>query len=132
MNKNTLLTTGGILNAIFVLFHVWLGYMIHVNPAISQADRPLMEMLNVGGLLMILFIAVASLFYKKEMLTTSLGKLVSLLNIALYWSRAVEEIIISPVTKPIILISCIVLGLIYLPLLSASKTEIEESKGVLN
>lgn len=132
MNKKVLLTIGGTLNAIFVLFHIWLGYMIHVNPAISQADRPLMEMLNVGGLLMILFITVASLSFKREMLSTSLGKLVSLLNIALYWSRAVEEIIISPVTSPIILISCFILGLIYVPLLFTSKKEIEEPNSVFN
>ncbi len=47
MNR-ILLRIGGVVNAFFVIFHVWLGYRIHTSPGIAAGDRPLMEMLNVG------------------------------------------------------------------------------------
>jgi hypothetical protein len=130
MNKRTLLLIGGIVNVIFVLFHIGLGYVIHVSPVISQADRPLMEMLNAGGLLLIAFLTIASLFYFDEVLTTKIGRLTILLCIALYWSRAIEEIFISPSFSIMIFVSCIFVGLIYLPLLFPARIQVEHSESI--
>ncbi|MCJ7484341.1 MAG: hypothetical protein MUO31_15435 [Thermodesulfovibrionales bacterium] len=47
------MSIGGVVNALFVIFHVWLGYHIHTSPGIAAGDRPLMEML--AGLYLFLF-----------------------------------------------------------------------------
>src|SRR5512136_2548037 len=103
MNR-ILLRIGGAVNAFFVLFHIWLGYRIHVSPGIAGYDRPLMEMLNAGGVLFILFFAISSLCYAQEMLGTKLGRLVLLFVFLLYGSRAIEEIMISPRFSPAIFV----------------------------
>jgi hypothetical protein len=115
MNR-ILLRIGGAVNALFVIFHVWLGYQIHTSPGIAAGDRPLMEMLNVGGVLFILMFAVSSLYYVEEMLGTKLGRLGLLFVFLLYGSRAVEEIIISPRFSPVIFIICALLAALYLVL----------------
>ena len=121
MNRKVLLTIGGVINLIFGLFHLFLGYMLHTNPNIPEGFRPLMEMLNAGGALMIFFMAFASLFYKEEMLTTKLGRLVIILTLLLYWSRAVEEATIAAGFSAVIFTSCILVGIIYFLLLIPSK-----------
>lgn len=115
MNR-ILLRIGGVVNALFVIFHVWLGYHIHASPGIAAGDRPLMEMLNAGGVLFILFLAISSLCYAQEMLGTKLGRLVLLFVFLLYGSRVIEEIIISPRFSPAIFIVCTLLAGLYLVL----------------
>ncbi len=112
MNR-ILLRIGGVVNAFFVIFHVWLGYRIHTSPGITAGDRPLMEMLNAGGVLFILLFAVSSLCYAEEMLGTRLGRVVLLFVFLLYGSRAVEEIIIAPQFSPAIFIVCALLAGLY-------------------
>jgi hypothetical protein len=115
MNR-ILLRVGGVVNTFFVIFHVWLGYLIHTSPGIAVGDRPLMEMLNAGGVLFILMFAISSLCYVQEMLGTKLGRLVLLFVFLLYGSRAAEEIIISPRFSPVIFIVCVLLAGLYLVL----------------
>jgi len=108
-----LLRVGGVVNAMFVIFHVWLGYHIHASPGIAAGDRPLMEMLNAGGMLFILLFAVSSLCYAQEMLGTKLGRLMMLFVFLLYGSRAIEEIVISPRFSPSIFTVCALLAGLY-------------------
>ena len=113
MNR-VLLRIGGVANALFVVFHVWLGYQIHTSPGIAAGDRPLMEMLNAGGVLFILLFAISSLCYAQEMLETRLGRLVLLFVFLLYGSRAIEEIVISPQFSAAIFVVCALLAGLYL------------------
>jgi hypothetical protein len=115
MNR-ILLRVGGVVNAFFVIFHVWLGYRIHTSTGIAVGNRPLMEMLNAGGVLFILFFSISSLCYAQEILGTKLGRLVLLFVFLLYGSRAIEEIIISPRFSPVIFIVCALLAGLYLAL----------------
>jgi len=105
-----------LVNALFVVFHVWLGYHIHTSPGIAAGDRPLMEILNAGGVLFILFFAVSSLCYAEEVLGTRLGRLVLFFVFLLYGSRAIEEIVIAPQFSPAIFIACALLAGLYLVL----------------
>ncbi|MCG2812093.1 MAG: hypothetical protein L6428_11680 [Candidatus Aminicenantes bacterium] len=99
-----------------MVFHVWLGYHIHTSPGIAAGDRPLMEILNAGGVLFILFFAVSSLCYAEEVLGTRLGRLVLFFVFLLYGSRAIEEIVIAPQFSPAIFIACALLAGLYLVL----------------
>lgn len=113
MNR-ILLRIGRVVNAFFVIFHMWLGYMIHTSPGIAVGNRPLMEMLNVGGVLIILLFAVSSICYVDEMLGTKLGRLMLLFIVLFNGSRAAEEIVISPGFSPVIFIVCALLAGLYL------------------
>jgi hypothetical protein len=117
-----LLIAGGILNTVFFLFHLFLGYQIHHLVQLTTPYRTLMEALNVGGVLFIFFFAYASFFHGKELLTTGLGRVVLLLVAALYISRAGEEFVLFKFT-PVIFGSCLLVGIIYVTLFAIALKE---------
>jgi hypothetical protein len=80
-------------------------------------------MLNAGGTLFIVLFTVASLVFTQEMLTTRLGKLVTLFVVLLYASRAIEEIIVAPQFSSFIFGICILISAIYLALLFYPRAE---------
>lgn len=61
-----LLIFGAIANALFFCFHLFLGWRIHHLVKLDPGLRSLIEMLNGGGALLILFLAVASLLVAAE------------------------------------------------------------------
>jgi len=112
-----ILIIGGVLNILLAVFHVFLGYKICQIQDIATNYRALMIMLNVGGTLFIIFFAVASLALTRDMLTTRLGKLVTLFVVLLYASRAIEEVIVSAHFSPFIFGTCILISALYFVLL---------------
>ena len=110
-----LLVAGGVLNALFFLFHLLLGYQIHHLGQLAPQYRALMEALNVGGVLFIFFFAYVSFFHGKELLETRLGQVVVLLVAALYLSRAAEEFFLFRFTAAIFG-SCALVAAIYIAL----------------
>jgi len=121
MNR-ILLLIGGLLNALFVVFHIRLGWQIHLIQTIPPGSKALMEMLNAAGIIFIAFIAYASLFCVRDVLGGVLGKVVLFTAFLLYISRAIEEIIISTRFSTLEFSVCLVMGVIYLiPLLRPEK-----------
>jgi hypothetical protein len=112
-----LLIIGGVLNLLLAAFHIFLGYKIYQIRDIAAGYRALMIMLNAGGTLFIVLFTVASLAFIQDMLTTRLGKLVTLFVALLYASRAIEEIIVSPKFSAFIFGICVLISAIYLALL---------------
>jgi hypothetical protein len=112
MNKR-LLFIGGILNGLFTVFHVLLGWQIHLTPGLSLQHRVLMQMLNVGGILMVAFATVVSLFYTRDLIGTGLGKATMILIALFYTSRAVEEVVLAPDFSPLIFGVCLIVAIVY-------------------
>ncbi|HUB02854.1 MAG TPA: hypothetical protein VL983_09215 [Terriglobales bacterium] len=110
-----LLIAGGILNTLFCIFHVFLGYQIHSLMHLAPPVRALLEALNAGGALFILFFAYASLLRGAELMETGLGRAVLALVSVLYLSRAAEEFFLFQFT-PIIFAGCLLVGAIYVTL----------------
>lgn len=110
---------GGVINCFFVLFHILLGFQIHRMTEVAPAYRGLMEALNSGGALFILFFAIASLFLRHDMLETALGHTVLGLATALYLSRAVQEFVLFR-GDVMVFFACVVTGAIYGALLIIS------------
>jgi hypothetical protein len=103
----------GVLNLLFAAFHVFLAV------AISRCQLPpealaLMKMLNYGGSIFILFMAVSMLFLASDVVATKLGRMVVLLGAATYIVRAIEEVLIAPHANPLILATCAIVGLLHL------------------
>ena len=61
MSKRLLLI-GGVMNGIFALFHIWLGWQIQMLPDLLPDYKALIQMLNVGGILTIAFATFVSFF----------------------------------------------------------------------
>jgi hypothetical protein len=108
-----LLLIGGVTNAVFFLFHLWLGWQIHRWTGLPPGARTLMEMLNGGGALFILLLAVASLACATDTLTTWLGRCVLLATGALYGLRAVAEVGMAVRAQPAIVATCLAASALY-------------------
>jgi hypothetical protein len=117
--KKALILAGGILNSLFALFHVFLCWQIHQITGLQPAIKALLEMLSIGGTLMIFFLALASLMYPADLLVTRLGRMVVVLAFAVYASRALEEITLTTRFSPLIFGSCLLVAAVYLPCLFA-------------
>jgi hypothetical protein len=113
MNK-LLLRTGGVINALFFLFHIWLGWRIWHWTGVPEGLRALLEIFNVGGALFIAFFAYASLLRTKEVLETGLGRSVGVLVILLYAARVASEFVFQPKVQPAVVIACLVVVVVYL------------------
>ncbi len=118
--SKALLAAGGILNLIFGLFHILLGYRIAQWQQLPPGARSLMLALNVGGTLFIFFFAYASFFQREDVLGTRLGRSVLAVASLLYLSRAAEEFILFSFS-PAIFFPCLLVGLLYAVLVYLAK-----------
>ena len=102
----------GVLNAAFLAFHLLLATWIQRMPLAPDA-RALMHAFNVGGLLMIGFLAYAFLFCRGE-LGTRIGRGAILLGALVYLTRAAGELALFPRPSPVIVAACVVVGVLHL------------------
>jgi hypothetical protein len=111
--KKAILYACGIINALFVVFHVWLGMAIGGWPQLAPGYRALLQTFNLCGLLMIAFLAVAFLACQAD-LTGRLGRATILLGALLYLIRALSEFVFFPAVHPAIVATCLVAGFLHL------------------
>ncbi len=104
--------TGGVLNLLLSLFHVFLCYQIYQVYGTAQV-YPLLQLFAIGGMIMIFFLAYTSLVHAEELVTTRIGRAVLVLNILIYGSRTLGEIILVPVPNAVILVVCSFLTVLY-------------------
>lgn len=107
------LVCGG-LDAAFLVFHGVLALWIARWP-IGPELRALLQVFNIGGLLLIGFLAFTFLFCRAEW-ATRLGRAAALLGALVYLTRAAGELALFPAPKPAIVATCVVAGLLHLPL----------------
>ena len=118
----TLLLVGGAINALFFLFHCWLGWQIHRwGTGLPPSANVLLEMLNGGSALFILLLAIASLACPDDMLTTRLGHSVLAVACALYGLRAGAEIFLALTAKPVVVATCLATSALYLAIFILSR-----------
>lgn len=119
MLRKVLLLAGGILNAVVLLFHAFIGYKIHHLNQVVPPHRAIMEGLNAAVMIAILMFAYASFFHRKELLETGLGRVVLATVSLFYWSRGAEEFFLFKFT-PATFALCALIGAIYTALLVAA------------
>jgi hypothetical protein len=112
--KERLIFFGGLLNAAFFVFHILLAMRIGAWDALPVEARALLGMSNTGSILVLLFFAAESLFYRKGLLGTTVGQTILFLVFVFYAVRAGEEVFVAPRFSPLIFISCLAVALIYL------------------
>jgi hypothetical protein len=136
--RKTLVIIGGGINLILAVFHGYLGWKnhrvrtpgqgldpyprqavgngpggIHGFTELSPDHRALMEMLNVGTLLFALFVALSSLLFLHDLLTTRLGTLTFLFAFLLLTGRAAGEIVFFPTFNAVIFTVCLLVAALY-------------------
>ena len=107
-----LLIVTGILDAVFVAFHVYLGLQIVHWTALPADTRGLLETFNTAGTLMIAFLAFALLARGREVMGTGLGAATLALGTLIYLSRAAAEFLWLAGNLKIAAV-CVVAGLLH-------------------
>ncbi|MBU0691856.1 hypothetical protein KKH18_08585, partial [bacterium] len=110
---------GGILNGLLFIFHLlfwklfnWPEALMYMTPD----DRALMQVFNIHGSITIGLFAYVSLFHRKELLTTKLGRVILAVIALFYYVHAINSIIFWNITIPeelIILVLVLIIGLLY-------------------
>lgn len=108
-----LVLIGGWFNLCFAVFHVALAYAIWTRMGLAPGPRALMELLAVGGTLMIAMFTVVSLRFPAELVTTGLGRVVLWTVVAVYGTRAIGEVVFTAQPSPLIMVVCAGLALLY-------------------
>ena len=114
--RSQLLFIGGAVNALGVLFHVALPRLARWNdvlqclPERTRGDLPVFNA-HVGYTL--LFFAVLSFGYSRELLTTPIGRTITILIGGFWLLRAASEFIWPPTISPLILSLCLAMATLY-------------------
>ncbi len=116
--KHMKIKLGGIIQALFTLFHIYLAYDISRISTLNADDIIFMQMLNVGGIIIIGFFTYVSFFHSEDLTELRLGRLILWLIIVFYLSRAMEEIMYygTQFSRPIFFI-CLSVSFLYIVIL---------------
>lgn len=115
MKPQRLIQIGGIINLLFVAFHLLSAW----TPALEllPADfRPVMQVLNIHLAYALAIFFVLSLFFSGELSATKMGRLISL-SIAGFWIlRGVNQVVFwgVSVADGVILLVCLGIGMLYI------------------
>ena len=94
------LTAGGIFNLGFAVFHLFFWRLFNWRKdlaSLTPVNRSVMQILNLCLTFLLLVMAYVSLFLRREMLSTGLGK-VLLIAFALFWFlRMLEQVFLFEV-----------------------------------
>ena len=133
MNK-ILLRIGGVINLLFVLFHLAMvkGIGIALAP-VSTDIRAIVHMLNIHVAFTLLIFAYLAFFQWRDLLTTRLGHITAI-AIALFWFlRGINQVAFYGLTAPGTLMwvgLCLVFGLLHLiPVIREWKNVAGEAQG---
>ncbi len=114
------ITSGGILNLLLALFHIFLCYQVAIAYS-GTPSYPLTQMLAIGGFLMIAFLAWTSLVHPSDLVQSKSGASILVLNILVYVSRVVEEFVLAPRVSYLIVVLCTIIAVLYVYAFFASK-----------
>ena len=115
--RNTIVVIGGILFLIFGLFHItfwflfdWKNELIKLN----EVNSNVMQMLNIGTVVILLSFGCIMLYYRSEILNTRLGNAILIISSLFFFARLIAEIVFpgSSIIFGLILFLCILLYLI--------------------
>ncbi len=121
--NNILLITGGVLQTLLAIFHIYLGILIYGNDKnLSPEVQDLLQIFNSVTLVTIIFFAYVSFFHRKKIQDTKLGKAVLLLICSFYFIRGLIEPVMNE-PNYFILFFGVVIGLLYFkPLIRSGLT----------
>lgn len=120
MNAQRLIQIGGIINLLFVIFHLLFWKLFNWEQSLaclSSEDRAVMQVLNIHTAYVLAIFAVVSLVFTNEMSTTKLGRVISLFIAGFWILRAVNQAVfwgLSLAGSWIALLACLAIAVLYL------------------
>jgi hypothetical protein len=94
--QKTLITTGGILFALFGTFHMLFWSMFDWKnelARLSTVNSNIMQMLNIGCGFIVFSFACIFIFYRNEVINSKLGKILLVISGLFYYIRLVMEFV---------------------------------------
>ena len=114
-----LIIIGGVLNGVLALFHLmfwklfdWPESLVTLSPD----NQAIMQVLAIHGTYIIALFTVLSLCFAQDLLTTRLGRVITLSISLFYYIRCFNEVIFWNITEPssiIIFLFCLAIALLY-------------------
>lgn len=131
MNTKRLIQIGGVINLLFVIFHLAFWELFdwpHSLNCLSSDNRAIMQVFNIQTAFVLAFFSVLSLALPNELHTTKLGWLVRYAVSGFWVLRAVNQLIfwdLSFAGSWMIITICTISGALYLmPLTNKNAVEI--------
>jgi len=119
MNTNRLIKIGGVINLLFVAFHLSFWKLFDWKQSLaslSPDDRAIMQVLNIHTAYVLAVFAVLSFVFSNEMRVTKLGRMVGM-AIAVFWIlRAVNQVVfwgVSSIISWALIVICLVVAALY-------------------
>jgi hypothetical protein len=117
MKTKHLLQIGGIINLLFVAFHLLFWKLFNWGQSLaslSPDDRAVMQVLNIHTAYALAVFALVSLVFADELSTTKFGRIISW-SIAGFWIlRALNQIVFWGWESWILALVCLAIAVLYL------------------
>ncbi len=94
--KNTLVIIGGILSLLFGLFHLYLWKLLDWRnelPKLKQENSNVIQMLNIGTSLLLLSMGFVLLYFRTEIVFSSLGSAILIIIALFFFARLIMELV---------------------------------------
>jgi hypothetical protein len=88
-----LLVVTGLLNLVFMAFHIMMFFGIAHAPSVTEAMRMTMYTFNVVAVLATAFLGYALLVHRTDIMTTGLGAATLAFGALLYLTRAARDVV---------------------------------------
>jgi hypothetical protein len=115
--KNTLVIIGGILSLLFGLFHLYLWKLLDWKKELiklKQENSNVMQMLNIGTSVLLLSMGFVLLYFRTEVVFSSLGNAILIILALFYFIRLIMELVFPgrSIVFGFILLICVLIYLI--------------------
>jgi hypothetical protein len=114
--RQNLLFVGAVVHALGVLFHLALPRLVvwhDVLRGLPQTQQGYLHLFNAHVAYALLIFAVLSFAYPRELLSTPIGRAVTVLIVGFWLLRAASEFIWLPTISPLILTLCLSMACLY-------------------
>jgi len=113
---------------LFGLFHLsfwslfdWKNELVKLSPANSN----IMQMLNIGSCIMLFSLGFILLLFRKEVMTTQLGRAILFVSSIFFFARLVMEFVLKKPGLPIVIVLFICILVYLIPAVTYNEKEIK-------
>lgn len=111
--RSVLLVGGGVVQILVMVMHVGMFFGIAYSPELAQRVKETLYIFNATVAVTVAFLAYVSLFRRKDLLGTGLGRAVCLFIALVYVQRGLVEVVVRGFGDPIWLILFATIAALY-------------------
>jgi hypothetical protein len=111
--RSVLLVVGGVVQILVMLMHVAMFFGIASSPELGQRVKETLHIFNATVAVTVAFLAYVSLFRRKDLLGTGLGRAVCFFAALVYVQRGLVEVVLRGFGDPVWLILFCAIAALY-------------------